>query len=153
MTPKEQLEQEMTALLGEQLRRYFPADGNDHAAIWLSQTFAQIVKAIGAGDTVAVAIACHLIERDPMLPFGKLIKSSLARALKKRVELLSAAERKKIVATTIKLLNLPFAPRELEDYCKLVKKFGLADPARELSEVQTKNPKAAALMAYLAGGL
>ena len=142
----------MTGLLGQQLGAYFPADGHEHAAIWLSQTFAEIVKAIGAGDTVAVAIACQLIERDPMLPFGKLIKSSLARALRKRIDLLSTAERAKLLATTIKLLNMPFAPRELEDYCKLVKKFGLADPVRELGEVQPKNAKATALMAYLASG-
>jgi hypothetical protein len=150
MSPKARLEADMVQLLGLRLRTYFAEDGHEHPGIWLSQTFDKVRKAIVAGDTVAVSLACELIERDPMLPFGKLIKSELARALKKKVELLVASERAQILSATVKLLNQQYAPRELEDYCKLTKKLPEAEYIAALSRVVPKNPKAEQFLAYLA---
>jgi hypothetical protein len=100
-----------------------------------------------AGDTVAVSLACDLIEKDPMLPFGKLIKSNLARALKQQVGLLVASERAQVLGATIKLLNHEYVPRELEDYCKLAKKFPKLEFLDALSQAAPRNPKAERLLA------
>ena len=149
MTPRDRLEQEITTLLGPRLRAYFPASTMEHPGIWLSQTFTGLAKAIDSGDAVAMSLACELIHADPMLPFGKLIKSDLARALRKRASKLLPAERALIVAATLKLLKQDFAPRELEDYCKLLRKFPAQEYQPMLPGIILKNAKSAKLHAYL----
>ncbi len=149
MSPRARLEEEMLQLLGLRLRAYFPADGHENPAVWLSHTFLLVRAAIARGDTVAVSLACELIEQDPKLPFGKLIKSDLARALKKQVGLLVPSERAQVLRAVAKLLNQEYAPRELEDYCKLAKKLPTAEYRAALSGVTTRNAKAQQLLAYL----
>ena len=149
MTPRDQLEHEITALLGPRLRAYFPENVQDHPGIWLSETFTALAKAIEGGDAVAISLACDLIHSDPMLLFGKLIKSDLARALRKRASKLRPGERALIVATTLKLIMKDFAPRELEDYCKLVKKFPAQEYQPLLHGFTPKNAKSVRLHAYL----
>jgi hypothetical protein len=150
VTPRDRLEHEITSLLGPRLRAYFPASTQDHPGIWLSQTFTGLAEAIEVGDAVAVSLACDLIHADPMLPFGKLIKSDLARALRKRASKLLPGERALIVATTLKLLKQDFAPRELEDYCKLLRKFPAQEYQPMLPAITPKNAKSVKLHAYLA---
>lgn len=150
MKPRALLEQEMISLLGLRLKSYFPEMVYDHPAIWLGEVFRNVGTAVGSGDTTAIAIACELIERDPMLPFGKLIKSGLARSLRKSHSLLVDSEKVQIVSTVKRLLNQEFAPRELEDYCKLVKKLSVSEYMDDLSQVVPKNPKSMRLLAYLA---
>jgi hypothetical protein len=93
MTPRAAAEHEVTALLGERLRPYFPETEVDHPGIWGEMVFQRLRKAIGTGDRVAVSVACDLIEKDPKLPFGKLIKSGLSRQLRKSPQFLVASER------------------------------------------------------------
>jgi hypothetical protein len=103
MSPQVRLKEDMLELLGLRLRAFFPKNEHENPAVWLSQTFEQVRQAILAGDAAAVSLACELIEKDPMLPFGKLIKSNMARALKKKVGLLVASERTQILGATVKL--------------------------------------------------
>jgi hypothetical protein len=150
MSPRAVLEADILLLFGTRLRAYFPAVAHDNPAVWLSQTFDAVRKSIASGDKIAVSLACELIAKDPMLPFGKLIKSDLARALKKRTELLVASEQAQILAATLKLLNQEYAPRELEDYCKLAKKLAGSEYWAPLLLAVPKNPKSKKLLAYLA---
>ena len=101
-----------------------------------------MTQAVTHGDTRAISIACDLIQLDPKLPAGKLIKSNLARALRKQVARLSASDRQQILTTTGYLLGLPFAPRELEDYGKLVKRFPPSEVQAMLASVVPTTPKA-----------
>ena len=149
MQPRERVERELLEMLGLTLRAYFPMPDDAHPAIWVSRTFTNVAAAIAAGDARSVALACELIERDPMLPFGKLVKSTLARALKKQVSRILGPERRQVLGTTKKLLTQEFAPRELEDYCKLVKKFPPAEVAEMLKDVSPRNAKSAQLTKYL----
>ena len=149
MQPRERIERELLDMLGLALRSYFPTPDEAHPAIWVSRTFGKVAAAIAVGDTRAVALACELIERDPMLPFGKLVKSDLARALKKQVDMILSSERRQVLSATRKLLTQEFAPRELEDYCKLVKKFPQAEVAEMLKDVTPRNAKSAQLATYL----
>lgn len=86
---------------------------------------------------------------DPHLPFGKLIKSNLARALKQQLDLLMEDKKPALAGKTATLLSLPYCPREVEDYCRLVKKMGdrFADTAVAMS--RPVNEKAHSLVAYL----
>ena len=149
MTPRAAAEHEVIELLGERLRAYFPETVIDHPGIWVSALFQRLREAIGSGDRVAISIACELIEKDPHLPFGKLIKSGLSRELRKSPQALVAVERSQIVNTTLRLLALPHAPRELEDYAKLLSKLPGKEYLERLALVETQNEKSARLKEYL----
>jgi hypothetical protein len=71
-----------------------------------------------------------VISDDQKYPFGKLIKSNIARALKGKAEYLDEQQRLEILEVLGKLLNMEFTPRETEDYCKLASKF----PAKEIQK-------------------
>lgn len=115
--------EELERLLGQKLSAY---EGQyiDHAGIRISFACRNVVQAMKAGCLEAISIGIALILHDPHLPFGKLIKSAIARALRQRRELLLEAEIAKLAGKTAELLNLPFCPRELEDYCHLIKQCG-----------------------------
>ena len=149
MNPRERIESELLEMLGPRLRGYLPSDGHENPAIWVSQTFGIMKSAVASGDTQAISLACELIEQDPKLPFGKLVKSDLARALKKQIVKVIASERRQVLTATAKLLNQEYAPRELEDYCKLVKKFPREEVLLALCSVSPRNTKSTHLLGYL----
>ena len=136
-------------MFGERLRHYFPANSVDHPGIWMSHVFDQVRFAIVRGDRLAMSIACDLIDKDPHMPFGKLIKSGLARALKQNAAALSPAERLRLVHTTLRLLALPYAPRELEDYAKLLRKLPCHEYLPLVDAVKPQNAKASRLRVSL----
>jgi len=121
----------------------------DHAGIRVSHVCENIARHIKNGDREAASIGYQLIVRDPHLPFGKLIKSGIARALKQRIELISAVERDALVGKTTELLSLQFCPRETEDYCKLIKRFGLAAAQNVIGNARVKNEKSKRLLDYM----
>jgi hypothetical protein len=149
MTPRATAEHEVTELLGERLCAYFPETAVDHPSIWVGMVFQRLREAIRTGDRVAVSIACDLIEKDPKLPFGKLIKSGLSRQLRMSPQLLVASERAQVVSTTLRLLALPYAPRELEDYAKLLSKLPSDEYAERLALIEPINEKCSRVKEYL----
>lgn len=149
MTPQAAIEHKVIAMFGERIRPYFPETVADHPGIWLDRLFQQVREAIGSGDRVAVSVACDFIEKDPKLPFGKLIKSRLSRQLRKSSQLLVASERAQVVNTTLRLLALPYAPRELEDYAKLLSKLSRDDYAVKLARIESNNKRSSQIKEYL----
>lgn len=152
MHPRLVAERELVEMLGDRLRAYFPVQPVDHPGIWISQLFDRVRAAIPAEDKVAISIACDLIAHDPHLPFGKLIKSGLSRELRRYPEYLLEGQRLQLVQTTVKLLALKYAPRELEDYARLVAKLPRAEYFASVEQSQTRNEKAAHLKEYLLVG-
>jgi hypothetical protein len=150
MSPRARLEEDMLALLGPRFRLYFPENAHENPAVWLRRVFQQVRISILSGDTSAISLACNFIAKDVMLPFGKLIKSDLARAMKKQINLIAASDRAQILVATVKLLNQEYSPRELEDYCKLTKKFPASERMAALSLAAPRNAKAEHLLSYLA---
>jgi len=66
-----------------------------------------------------------------------------------RIELVSAVERDALVGKTTELLSLQFCPRETEDYCKLIKRFGLAAAQNVIGNARVKNEKSKRLLDYM----
>jgi hypothetical protein len=128
---------------------YDPKPRIDHSGIRISHACQNIAQRIKNGDSEAARIGYQIIVRDPHLPFGKLIKSGIARALRQQVELISAAERAGLVEKTSELLSLQFCPRETEDYCKVVRKIGPAAIQIVIEKAHAKNEKSMRLLAYL----
>ena len=149
MDSRAEIERELLEILGPRLRMYMPTDEEKDPSLWVGETFRVLRSAVASGDPQAISLACELIAEDPKLPFGKLIKSDLARALKKQFGKIIAFERQQVIDTTGKLLGQEFAPRELEDYCKLVKKFPRAEVLTNFAGVTPRNAKAKHLLDYI----
>lgn len=135
--------------LGLALVSYEPVPWIEHPGIRISHACENIARHIKSGDQEAARIGCRIIVTDPHLPFGKLIKSGIARALKQRIELLSAHERASLVDKTVELLSLQFCPREAEDYCKAVKRIGPSAVQDVINSTCATNDKSKRLLNYL----
>lgn len=140
---------ELEELLGVTLSRYYPKKEVKHPGIALSQLSNNLREFVAKGDGLAIEDACKIISHDPHLPFGKLIKSDLSRALKKSADYISSQDREKIVKVTAALLSLEFCPRETEDYCKLVKKLGIKEVKQLLSLAKPLDEKSKLLVSGL----
>ncbi len=138
---------ELESLLGFSFGRYYPKETIHHKGIYLAAAAGNLAKLVAMGDPLAIEDACRLISKDPRLPFGKLIKSNLARALRKSATNIMESERSIIIERTVYILSLEYCPREAEDYCKLIKKLG-ANEAREVAEIaRPQNEKSKTLVA------
>jgi len=141
--------EDLERFLGRDLSLYEAGSKIDHPGIRISRALDHVARHIRNGDRTAAEVGYQLILKDPHLPFGKLIKSAIARALKHRIELLSEAESLGLIEKTRQLLSLRFCPRETEDYCKFVRKIGPAAAQNVLANVDAKNDKSRRLLAYL----
>ena len=144
--------EELAAIVGAGLRAYYPVQTIDHDAIFMSTILDNVRDAVRSGDETAIEIACRIIHLDPMFPFGKSCKNNLARALKSSIDLISSSNRTKIVDTTLTLLALPHAPRELEAYSRLLKKFDATDCVDPLRAITPTTEKSVGLKEYLLSG-
>ncbi|NVI83592.1 hypothetical protein [Janthinobacterium sp. BJB401] len=148
MIPIASLE-ELEEFLGEKLDQFASGPPIAHPGLRLSQVCKQVVLDIRNGNATAVHVACRVITEDPGMPFGKLIKSAFARALRQSADLLSEVQRRGLTAKTVALLELEFCPRETEDYCKLIKKFDPAELLARLDNVRATDAKSRMLLQSL----
>jgi hypothetical protein len=149
MKSKDDISSNLLSLLGDNIRVFYPKNDIDHPALWIDGLFREIQLSIRSSDKMAIELACEFILKDPFLPFGKLIKSNLARELKKNFGIIPKKERSKIISTALKLLAMDFAPRELEDYAKLVAKFPKEEWFDDLEKISFRNNKAHQIGLYL----
>ena len=139
--------------LGKKLTAYYdPRETVIHHGLQVGAVCDDLAKLVKSGNPEAVSLACKIIIMDPRLPFGKIIKSNFARALKRHVSLITDIEKNGIVNKAIALLNMEFCPRELEDYCKLLKLFDNETVRIVLGAVTPINEKSKRLIANLANG-
>jgi hypothetical protein len=144
------LVEKLLGQFGEGIELYFPASPIQHEALWVGAVFENLRCVVAEGDPGAICMAVNLIVKDPMwLPFGKLIKSDLARALRKQAGQIEPAQRLRIISLTIRLLKSEHMPREIEDYAKLIKKFPRSEYADSLALVEPLCDKARHIKQYL----
>jgi hypothetical protein len=142
---------ELEHALKADFSRYDTAKDMEHEGIRLDTAVSKVAQAIKQGDRSAVVLGYSLLMADPHLPFGKILKSNLARALKHHIELLTEHEKLGLADKTARLLSLPFCPREVEDYCRLVKRMGHPVANVVVTMSRPINEKAQALLRYLSG--
>jgi len=144
------MKEKLLRQLGEGIGSYFPTDSIEHEALWIDAVFENLRFAVAEGDADAIGMAVDFIVQDLMwLPFGKLIKSGLARALKRKADQLAPAQRLRIIALAIRLLKSEHMPRELEDYVRLIKRFPHSEYADSLALVEPQCDKARHFIQYL----
>ncbi|SFG35026.1 hypothetical protein SAMN05518865_11137 [Duganella sp. CF458] len=139
----------LETLLELKLMFYEEVPRIDHPGIRIAHACENIARHIRSGDREAARIGCRIIVRDPHLPFGKIIKSGIARALRQRIDLVPELEQAGLVKRTTELLSLEFCPRETEDYCKLVKKIGPAAVHNVTNNARATDEKSQRLLHYM----
>ena len=92
---------------------------------WIYPVMDKIIEGIEQGDKACIEIGVEFIEEDKRFPFGRIIKSNTARALRRAV--LSSEQVARIRKRVVQMLVAEHVPREYREYAKLLRKVGLGD--------------------------
>jgi len=92
----------------------------------------KVIAGIEAGDPACVRLGIEFIEEDAKFPFGKILKSNTARALRRAS--LSDEQKHRIRRRVFAMLRAGHVPHEYREYAKLLRKIGfdvseVPDPA------------------------
>jgi hypothetical protein len=90
---------------------------------WIYPVITKVIAGIEKGDPACKLIGIELIEQDQKFPFGKILKSNTARALRRTP--LNAQEQERIRKRLVSMLVAGNVPHEYKEYAKLLKKIGL----------------------------
>ncbi|MDC3379272.1 hypothetical protein OAX78_03220 [Planctomycetota bacterium] len=132
------------------LRGPLPLDDRRHEtrkAVWIYPTLFAVVDGVGAGDPACVEIAVELIEADELMPFGRILKSNAARAL--RLAQLTSDHVARIRTRVFAMLKRGEIPREFRDYAKLLRRVGVGPGWSELPALHVQGPYARRWRDYL----
>lgn len=102
-----------------------PHEHTEGSTHWVYPVMFAVIDAIEAGDAAAIQIGVEFIEEDQTFPFGKIIKSNTARALRRAALTPEQAER--IRKRVIQMLLDGHTPHEYQDYAKLLRKVGVGN--------------------------
>lgn len=89
---------------------------------WVYPAMEQVIQGIEAGDGACIALGLDFIEEDQHFPFGRILKSNTARALRRAA--LDEAQKERIRARVIAMLLAGNVPHEFKQYAKLLRHVG-----------------------------
>jgi hypothetical protein len=116
-----------------------PQEHGQGATRWIYPVMERVIEAIEHGDSAAVQIGVEFIEEDQRFPFGKVLKSNTARALRRAPLTPDQAER--IRKRVIRMLLDGSVPREYREYAKLLRRIGIGSAWSQVEErVNRDNP-------------
>ena len=106
---------------------------------WVYPVMFRVIEGIGQGNAACIELGVEFIEEDRPFPFGRILKSNTARALR-RAEL-TPGQKERIRKRVIEMLIAGNTPREYREYAKLARRIGMGDWwARAQSRVDLANP-------------
>lgn len=100
-----------------------PLEHTEGMTRWVYPVMVKVIDAIRAGDVAAAQIGIEFIEEDQTFPFGKMLKSNTATALRRASLTPEQAER--VRERVIQMLVAGHVPHEYEDYARLLRKVGV----------------------------
>ena len=110
----------------------------------------RVIEGILAGDIACAEVGIEFIEQDASFPFGRILKSNTARALRRSYMLPEQQER--IRRRVASMLSSEYLPREFRQYAKLARKLGMADFLSAHQDIlNLANPLVAHYLAYFNG--
>jgi len=112
---------------------------------WVYPVMEKVIDGIEAGDPACVRIGIEFIEEDAKFPFGRILKSNTARALRRAS--LSDDQRQRIRRRVLGMLRAGNVPHEFREYAKLIKKVGLRES--EMGEVPGTSERVSRFRSYL----
>jgi hypothetical protein len=109
----------------------------------------RVIDGAKEGDLACVQLCLELIQQDQGFPFGMVLKSQAARALRRCVGLLADGQKKLIRQRVITMLSRGYTPREFGEYAKLAKRIGMEENIVELSAIDRSQPYVERFCRYL----
>lgn len=109
------------ALNAARLAPYYK-NRTDHEAVDLSTAMDSLAECIKNGDLEAAAIGLDLLANDPMMPFGKVIKSKILNSLRRNAASLNETEWQLFADLHSRWSCMkPYPPREFRYLVRLLK--------------------------------
>jgi hypothetical protein len=137
--------QRLAAEIGIEPRDLSPLEYSDgRGRHWVYPVMNKVIEGIEAGDPACVRLGIEFIEEDAKFPFGKILKSNTARALRRAS--LSEEQKERIRRRVFGMLRSANVPREFREYAKLVRKIGF--DLGELGDVPEENQYVAKFRSY-----
>ena len=91
--------------------------------IWIYPVMYKVIKKIEQGDRACKIIGVELIKENNTMPFGRILKSNTARALRRTN--LDCNLQKRLKNRIVTMLIEGKVPREYKEYAKLLRKVGI----------------------------
>lgn len=115
---------------------------------WIFPVLYKVIDYIEQGDSACKLIGIEFIEEDRKFPFGKVLKSNTARALRRAT--LTEDDKERLRKRLISMLIQGNVPHEYKQYSKLLKKIGLGNHRDEIEErIDRSNPYVMKYYLYL----
>lgn len=92
---------------------------------WIYPVMFKVIEGIATGDKACIAIGVDMLEEDARFSFGKIIKASNARALRRAP--LDSDQMERIRKRVAHMLADGKVPHEFREYAKLLRKVGLGE--------------------------
>jgi hypothetical protein len=140
----------LEAILGrykEHVRRYrvpapldlTPFEHTDAGGRRIYPVMFKVIEGIQAGDAACIELGVELIESDQRMPFGMILKSNAARALRRTR--LTREQEGRVRERVFGMLLAGHVPREYREYAKLLRKIGAGASWSGVAErVDRSNP-------------
>ena len=90
---------------------------------WIYPVMEKVIAGIEQGDVACRRIGIEFIEEDRKFPFGRVLKSNTARALRRRDP--TSEEQERIRSRLVAMLLAGNVPHEYKQYAKLLKRIGV----------------------------
>jgi len=116
---------EYARAFGIQPRELTPRSHSTGDTTWIYPVMDCVVDGIEAGDSACAELGIEFIETSDSFAFGMIIKSNVARALRRTP--LTEAQKERIRRRVVEMLEAGYLPRELRQYAKLARKLGLRE--------------------------
>jgi hypothetical protein len=112
----------LASQLGVSPRDLSPIEHEERGRKWVYPVMSEVIEGIEAGDAACVVIGIEFIEEDARFPFGKILKSNTARALRRAN--LTDDQKERIRRRVFAMLRDGHVPHEYKEYAKLVRRIG-----------------------------
>ena len=106
---------------------------------WIYPVMDSVVEGIEAGDLACAELGIEFIETSDSFPFGRIIKSNVARALRRTP--LTEAQKERIRRRVVEMLETEYLPREFRQYAKLARTLGLREFLPRIKQVAANSDK------------
>jgi len=133
-----------------QPRNIAPKEHTSGEVIWVYPVMERVIDGIAAGDEACKWIGIEFVEQDSPFPFGRILKSNAARALRRAT--LNADQENRLRHRFSQMLLRENVPREYREYAKLLKRIGLGETRAQIDAgVNRNNPYVMRYYSYFTG--
>ena|SRR5258705_23266 len=92
---------------------------------WIYPVMDRVIEGIEQGDLACAQLGVEFIETSESFVFGMIIKSNVARALRRVT--LTEIQKERIRKRVVEMLITGYLPREFRYYAKLVRQIGIGE--------------------------